>query len=140
MDFDVKLPTRAHEGDACWDVYSNVPEMAIQGGQTLLVPTGLKVGLLPGWELQIRPRSGLAAKYGLTVLNSPGTIDAGYRGEIKIVLHNASSYAFYFKKGFKVAQMALKPVYDMTIEEVDTEDLLGETERDSGGFGSTGME
>ena len=84
MDKDVKLPTKAHPWDACWDIYANA-KMVIQNRETILVPTGFKVGLLPGWELQIRPRSGLAAKYGLTVLNSPGTIDAGYRGEVMVV-------------------------------------------------------
>ena len=80
---DARAPTKAHETDACWDIFSN-KEIVIQGHETIVVPTGLKVEIPPGWELQVRPRSGLAAKFGLTILNSPGTIDAGYRGEIKV--------------------------------------------------------
>ena len=133
---NVKIPTRAHLTDACWDIYS-VAEMVVQPGETLLAPTGLKVGLPVGWELQIRPRSGWAAKYGLTVLNAPGTIDAGYRGEIKIILYNVSEKPFFISEGVRMAQMAFKPVYDMKLFEVDEEEQLGDTERGEGGFGST---
>jgi len=137
MDDDVKLPERAHTTDACWDIFAHA-EMIVQGNSKILVPTGLKAGLRSGWELQVRPRSGLAAKFGLSVLNTPGTIDSGYRGEIKVILYNTSAKAFMFHKGYKIAQLALKPVYDMKIVEVVREEDLGISERGSGGFGSTG--
>lgn len=134
---DVRLPERLHDWDSCWDVYSNV-EMSIAPGETRLVPTGLKVGLEKGWELLVRPRSSLAAYHGITVLNTPGTIDAGYRNEIGVVLHNTSNKTFFFDESTRIAQLALKPVYDMKIVEVETEAELGESERGLGGFGSTG--
>ena len=142
MDVDVQLPTRAHEHDACWDIYSNSGAL-IQGSEKRIIPTGLKVSIPPGWELQIRPRSGLAARQGISVLNSPGTIDSGYLGEIRIILYKSphrvnTNHVTQIKKGDRIAQMALKPVYNMRIIEVFEEDLLGETTRGKGGFGSTG--
>jgi dUTP pyrophosphatase len=137
MDEDVKLPVRLHPWDACWDIHSNA-EMIIQPGEKILVPTGLIVGLIPGWELQIRPRSSWSIRYGVTVLNTPGTIDAGYRDEVKVILYNTSSKPFLISKGARIAQMALKPVYEMNIIEVETEELLGDSVRGKGGFGSTG--
>ena len=139
MDANAKLPERAYETDACWDIFANA-EMIVQGNSKILVPTGLKVGLMPGWELQVRPRSGLAAKFGLSVLNTPGTIDAGYRGEIKVILFNTSGKPFMFYRGHKIAQLALKPVHEMKMVEVESEDLLGDSARGKGGFGSTGTE
>ena len=130
------LPTRAHETDACWDVYSNDAGLILPKRRAV-VGTGLKVGLLPGWELLIRPRSGLAAKQGVTVLNTPGTIDAGYRGEIGVILFNSSNDIFYFNPGDRVAQMALKPVYTVELLIAKSEEELGYTERGEGGFGST---
>jgi dUTP pyrophosphatase len=137
MDEDVKLPVRLYPWDACWDIHSNV-EMVINSRGVLLVPTGLIAGLLPGWELQIRPRSSWAAYHGITVLNTPGTIDAGYRAEIAVILYNSSSKPFLITKGARIAQMALKPVYEMTIIEVESEELLGDSVRGKGGLGSTG--
>jgi len=133
----VKLPERAHESDACWDIRSNV-SLRIPGRTGVTVSTGLKVALPVGWELQIRPKSGLASFSGITILNTPGTIDAGYRGEIMIIMYNTRIEPFPIKIGDKIAQMALKPVYDMKIIEVESEDFLGETPRGEGGFGSTG--
>jgi dUTP pyrophosphatase len=135
MNENVKLPTRTHDGDACWDIYAN-EKMTIEPNQVVLVPIGLKSELPIGWELQIRPRSGNAAKFGLNVIF--GTVDAGYRGEIKVVLHNTSNKPFSFEIGYKVAQIAFKQVHDVKIIEVESESLLGESERGKGGFGSTG--
>lgn len=137
MDEDVKLPVRLHPWDACWDIHANA-EMVINPREVVLVPTGLMTGLLPGWELQIRPRSSWSVYYGITVLNTPGTIDAGYRDEIKVVLYNASGKPFLITKGARIAQMALKPVFEMNIVEVESEELLGDSVRGKGGFGSTG--
>lgn len=137
MDAGVKLPERAYETDACWDIFANA-EMIVQGNSKIVVPTGLKVGLMPGWELQVRTRSGLAAMFGIFVLNTPGTIDAGYRGEIGVILFNTTGKPFMFHKGYKIAQLSLKPVYSMKILEVEREEDLGISERGKGGFGSTG--
>jgi dUTP pyrophosphatase len=144
MDSDVKLPRRVYINDACWDVYSNM-DLMIRGREKKLVSTGLKVAIPPGWELQIRPRSGLAVKERIIVLNTPGTIDSGYLGEIKIILYKMPPFNMskiyeptYIKKGDRIAQMALKPVYNMKLLEVATEEMLGETDRGEGGFGSTG--
>jgi dUTP pyrophosphatase len=137
MNKDVKIPVRAHETDACWDVYAN-RELIIPAGDRMTVPTGLKVAIPTGWELLIRPRSGLASASGIIVLNTPGTIDAGYRGHIKVILHNTDKESFLVKKDARIAQMALRPVYNMKIIEVESEELLGETPRGAGGFGSTG--
>jgi len=101
----------------------------------LLVPTGLAIALPPGFEAQIRPRSGLAAKYGVTVLNSPGTIDADYRGEVKVLLINHGVQRFKIEPGMRIAQMVVAPVAQVSFTEVEE---LDETERGAGGFGSTG--
>jgi len=100
-----------------------------------LVPTGLAVALPAGYEAQVRPRSGLAAKNGVTVANSPGTVDADYRGEVKVILINLSSEDFTFERGERVAQMLIAPVTQGVWNQVDS---LDETERGEGGFGSTG--
>lgn len=101
-----------------------------------LVPTGLAIALPAGYEAQIRPRSGLAARHGVTLLNSPGTIDADYRGELKIILVNLGDEAFEITRGMRIAQMIVAPVAAARFEEVET---LADTERGSGGFGSTGL-
>lgn len=137
MNVEVKLPERAHEIDACWDIFANA-SLTIPPGVRVTVSTGLKAGLLPGWELQIRPKSGLASFRGITIVNTPGTIDAGYRGEIMVILLNTGVEPFEISRGDKIAQMALKPVYNMKILEVDSVDELGQTDRGEGGFGSTG--
>lgn len=116
---------------------------AITEGETItlkplertLVPTGLAIALPDGYEAQVRPRSGLAAKNGVTVANSPGTVDADYRGEVKVILINLSNEDFTFERGERVAQMLIAPVTQGVWNQVDS---LDETERGSGGFGSTG--
>ena len=129
------IPQYAHKGDAGLDLFS-VEEKNITPGETALVHTGIQIELPEGTEAQIRPRSGLALKYSITVLNSPGTIDEGYRGEIGVILINHGKFDFKVEKGTKIAQMVIKPVLKVSIVEVDE---LGTTERAEGGFGSTGL-
>ena len=106
-------------------------------GDRILVPTGLSIALPPGYEAQVRPRSGLAVKYGVTVINSPGTIDADYRGEIKVALINHGKEPFTIERGMRVAQMVVEKHEHIEWEVVKS---LDETERGEGGFGSTGVE
>lgn len=105
-------------------------------GARFMVPAGIAVALPEGWEAQIRPRSGLAAKYGVGLVNAPGTIDADYRGEIKVTLINLGAEDFIIRRGDRIAQMVLAPVYQARFEETDA---LDETARGEGGFGSTGV-
>lgn len=114
----------------------DAPE-TIAPGEHLMIPTGLAIALPTGFEAQIRPRSGLAAKHGVTVLNSPGTIDADYRGEIRVILINHGSKPFVIERGMRIAQMVIAPVSTAMWQEVAD---LNESERGSGGFGSTGTQ
>jgi dUTP pyrophosphatase len=111
-------------------------ELVLPAGARVLVPTGLKIALPPTYEAQIRPRSGLALKNGITCLNSPGTIDADYRGEIGIILINHGAESFTIKRGDRIAQMVIAPITQAVWMETNE---LGETERGEGGFGSTGV-
>ena len=130
------LPQYATPLSAGMDLRANLETpITIQPGQRLLVPTGLYIALPEGYEAQIRPRSGLAIKHGITVLNSPGTIDADYRGEINIILVNLSEKPFTIEDGERIAQMVVAR-HDRA-EWVETT-VLDETQRGSGGFGSTG--
>ncbi len=131
---DAVLPAYAHPTDAGMDVRS-VEDVIIPVGRYALVRTGLVALLPPGYEIQVRPRSGLALKFGVTVLNSPGTIDAGYRGEIGVILANFGSADFAIAKGDRIAQFVVAPVLQPTVAEAET---IDETDRGSGGFGSTG--
>ncbi|NCD04586.1 MAG: dUTP diphosphatase [Spirochaetia bacterium] len=108
----------------------------LKPGDYSLIPTGLKIALPPGYEAQVRPRSGLAAKYGVTVLNSPGTIDADYRGEVKVILINHGKNDFIINNGDRIAQFVIAPIVNTTFIEVDE---LDDTDRGEGGFGSTGV-
>ena len=128
------IPNYAHQGDAGLDLYS-VEEVKINPSETALIKTGIKIELPPQTEAQVRPRSGLALKHGITVLNTPGTIDEGYRGEVGVVLINHGKETFIVEKGMKIAQMVVKPVWYVEVDEVEE---LSETERAEGGFGSTG--
>ncbi|MCR9283903.1 MAG: dUTP diphosphatase [Rhodobacteraceae bacterium] len=110
-------------------------KITLAPGARALVPTGLAMALPAGFEAQVRPRSGLAAKHGVTVLNTPGTIDADYRGEVKVILINLGDAPFEISRGDRIAQMVIAPVLQADIVEVE---VLSETERGSGGFGSTG--
>ncbi|MPQ32668.1 dUTP diphosphatase [Clostridium estertheticum] len=129
------LPQYAHEGDAGLDLFS-VEEMIIMPGETVLVHTGIQIELPKDTEAQIRPRSGLALKNSITVLNTPGTIDEGYRGEIGIILINHGKINFRVEMNMKIAQMVIKPVLKVSIVEVEE---LNSTQRGKGGFGSTGF-
>ena len=132
---DATLPAYAHASDAGMDVRS-VEDLTIAAGRRALVHTGLVMELPLGYEAQVRPRSGLALKHGITVLNTPGTIDAGYRGEVGVILANFGDADFVVKKGDKVAQIVIAPVTQPEIVEVAD---VNETDRGAGGFGSTGV-
>ena len=132
---DAVLPAYAHPSDAGMDVRS-VENLVIAPGKRALVHTGLVMLLPPCYEAQVRPRSGLALKHGVTVLNTPGTIDAGYRGEIGVILANFGEVEFRVNKGDKIAQIVIAPVTQAEVVETDTVD---ETDRGEGGFGSTGL-
>ena len=129
------IPFQAHEGDAGMDLFS-VEEVILKPMERKLVHTGIKIQLPKNTEAQIRPRSGLALKNGITVLNTPGTIDEGYRGEIGIILINLGTEEFKVEEGMNVAQMVIKPTLSLEVEEVVE---LTETTRGQGGFGSTGV-
>jgi dUTP pyrophosphatase len=127
-------PRKAHHDDAAFDIRAN-GELAIPAGQVRLVPTGLFLELPEGYEAQIRPRSGLALKSCITLLNTPGTIDAGYRGEIGIIMFNAGSAEFAVKRGDRIAQMVIQKLPEV---ELVMADELCASKRGHGGFGSTG--
>ena len=133
---DIPLPAYASDGAAGLDLCAaNDAAIQLESGGRVLVPTGFAIRL-PAWhEAQIRPRSGLAAKYGVTVANAPGTIDSDYRGEIKIILINLGTDAFIIERGMRIAQMVIAPVIQCQITETDSFDS---TARGTGGFGSTG--
>ena len=114
--------------------------MVLAPGERALVPTGLTLGLPPGWEGQVRPRSGLAVKYGVTVLNAPGTIDSDYRGELRVLLINLGQAPFSIERGDRIAQLVLSPVAQGQWEEVTDPAALSSSERGAGGFGSTGRD
>ncbi|MBO6511949.1 MAG: dUTP diphosphatase [Roseibium sp.] len=138
LDHGRDLPLPAYQSDlaAGLDLQAAVDQpLTLAPGERALVPTGLSMALPAGYEAQVRPRSGLAAKHGITVLNTPGTIDADYRGEVKVILINLGSEPFEINRGERIAQMVVAPVLQAQIVEVET---LSETERGSGGFGSTG--
>lgn len=128
------LPSYAREGDAGLDLFA-VKQMVIEPGRSALVPTGIAIELPSGTEAQVRPRSGLALKHGLSVLNTPGTVDEGYRGEVGVILINHGTSAFTVEPGMKIAQMVVSPRIQVTVTEVPE---LSDTQRGAGGFGSTG--
>ena len=134
---DVALPKYETEGSSGLDLAANIDkQIKILPGKSEIISTGLAVAIPKNFEIQIRPRSGLAAKSQISVLNTPGTIDADYRGELKVILINLSDKVFVVERGLRIAQMVLCPVVKATLKEV-TE--LEDTERGSGGFGSTGI-
>jgi dUTP pyrophosphatase len=132
------LPRYATEHAAGMDLEAAIDApLTLKPGERLLVPTGIAIALPEGYEAQIRPRSGLAAKNGITVLNAPGTIDADYRGEIKVILVNLGAEPFTIERGMRIAQMVVAAHSRVSWNAVET---LSETERGNGGFGSTGMQ
>lgn len=136
-DHDLPLPRYHSELASGMDVAAAVAApLTIKPGEIVLVPTGLAIALPPGFEMQVRPRSGLAVKHGITIVNSPGTIDADYRGEIKIGLINLGPTAFVVSRGDRIAQLVLAPVCQAALELVEQ---LGKTQRSTGGFGHTGI-
>ena len=133
---EVSLPKYETNGSSGMDLAANIDaNININPGKTAIIPTGLALSIPKGFEVQIRPRSGLAAKQKISVLNTPGTIDADYRGEIKVILINLGQETFKVEKGLRIAQMVVCPVVQAQLKEVDD---LSETERGKGGFGSTG--
>ena len=129
------LPAKAHPDDAAFDLRA-ADDATIPPGRSALVPTGLMLELPTGFEAQIRPRSGLAAKHAITVLNAPGTIDAGYRGEIRVILLNAGTQDFTVTRGDRIAQMVIQTLPDVRLVLAAAD--LSQPDRGDGGFGSTG--
>ena len=132
----VLIPKYETPGSSGMDIAAHIAEnITINPGEKALVPTGFSLAIPHGFEVQIRPRSGLAAKKSITVLNTPGTIDADYRGEVKVILINLSKEKFIVRNGERIAQMVVCPIAQVQLDEVKE---LFETDRGSGGFGSTG--
>lgn len=130
------LPRAATEGSSGVDLAAAIEgELTIAPGERELIPTGFSLAIPRGFEAQIRPRSGLALRHGIVVPNSPGTIDADYRGEVKVILLNAGAETFVVKRGDRIAQLVIAPVVKSVFDEVES---LDETERGEGGFGHTG--
>ncbi len=135
---DLPLPAYQSTGAAGLDLLAAVPEqtpLILSPGKSAIVPTGLTIALPSGYEAQIRPRSGLAARHGITVLNAPGTVDADYRGEVSVLLINHGEAPFAIRRGERIAQMVIAPVAQAQLVAVDQ---LSTTDRGSGGYGSTG--
>lgn len=139
---DSKLPAFSREGDACMDCYADIdvtiPPFTLENGAgRTLVPLGFKISLPHGFEALVRPRSGLALKNGITILNTPGTIDENYRGEVGAILVNTTATPFEVKKGDRVCQLAIRPIF-VTIINLREVEKLDETNRNENGFGSSG--
>ncbi len=134
---NIKLPKYETNGSSGMDLSANIEKkIKIEPGKTSIIPTGISVAVPKNFEIQIRSRSGLAAKSQISVLNSPGTIDADYRGELKVILINLSNETFVVERGARVAQMVLCPIVKAKFKEVES---LNDTDRGAGGFGSTGL-
>lgn len=132
----VKLPVYMTEGAAGMDVYAHMEAGVVLGSlERAMVPTGIKMEIPYGYEVQVRPRSGLAAKHGISLVNTPGTIDSDYRGEVKVILINLSKDEYTVEPGERIGQLVLQKVYKMNFVECEE---LSETVRDAGGFGHTG--
>ncbi|MBN2230726.1 MAG: dUTP diphosphatase [Candidatus Thorarchaeota archaeon] len=132
---DAQIPKAAKRGDVAFDLYSMI-DHELKPGERFAVPTGIALEIPEGYEGQVRPRSGLALKEGISVLNTPGTIDSGYRGEIKTIIINLGETSFKITKGMRISQLAIRPVPEVQFIEVEE---LSSTERGGGGFGSTGV-
>lgn len=134
---DLDIPERASEHAAGFDLRAAVDQpLVLAPGERALVPTGISVAIPPGYEGQIRPRSGLAVRHGISLVNAPGTIDADYRGEVQVIAINLGSEPFTIARGDRIAQLVIAPVLAVVLEAVEE---LGETARGSGGLGSTGV-
>ncbi len=138
-DADLPLPDFATPDSVGADLRAAVEkDVVLAPGERKLIPTGFAVAIPPGYEGQVRPRSGLALRHGITLPNAPGTIDPDYRGEIQVILQNTSVSPFVVRRGERIAQLAISPVTRPVFEEVDEPEALGKTERGAGGFGHTG--
>jgi dUTP pyrophosphatase len=134
--YDLPLPTRATPGSSGYDLHAAVEsDVVIAAGDRAVIPTGFAIAVPPGFEGQVRPRSGLALEHGIVLPNAPGTIDADYRGELKVIVMNAGKAAFTVRRGDRIAQLVIAPVADAEWEEVDA---LAPTRRGERGFGHTG--
>ncbi|MCC8109199.1 MAG: dUTP diphosphatase [Planctomycetes bacterium] len=142
-------PAKAHDSDACYDLFARTyaaPEAlstetddyTLQPGRRVLARTGVFVELPLGWEALVRPRSGNALKMGMTILNTPGTIDAGYRNEIGVILHNAGQEPLALVRGQKIAQIAFRPIPEHSVTQISMDEFRTDTDRGLGGFGSSG--
>lgn len=139
LDERASVPSYETAGAAGMDLRACLEaNLTLQPGERALIPTGLAIALPPGHEGQVRPRSGLAARFGLTVLNSPGTIDEDYRGEVKVLLIHHGDEPLTIAHGDRIAQLVVSAVIHVQVEVVETDEHLGSTERGAGGFGSTG--
>ena len=135
---DIPLPHYATEGSSGMDVRSALDnDIVLEAGKVDMIPTNMIVEIPEGFEIQVRPRSGLAAKHGIGILNSPGTIDSDYRGEVKIILFNFSKEDFVIKRGDRIAQLILSKFYRAELNQTEN---LSSSSRDEGGFGHTGKE
>ena len=132
---DAKIPVKVHDDDSGYDLFA-VEDVLIPAGDRVLVPTGIRIAVPEGYEAQVRPKSGIALKKGVTVLNTPGTVDAGYRGDVGVILVNLGKTEVRIGKGEKVAQLVFQKVEHAVFESVDS---LERSERGAGGFGSTGF-
>lgn len=136
LDPDLPLPSYAHAGDAGADLVAREDAVVEAGGGRVLIPTGVAIALPEGWAGFVQPRSGLALRHGITVLNSPGLIDAGYRDEVKVILVNTDPTIDYeVQRGDRIAQLVIRPVATVSFEPVET---LPDSGRATGGFGSSG--
>ena len=134
---NIELPKYETNGSSGMDLSANIEkQIKIEPGKTSIIPTGILVSIPKNFEIQIRSRSGLAAKNQISVLNSPGTIDADYRGELKVILINLGNKTFIVERGTRIAQMVLCPIVKARFKEVES---LDDTDRGAGGFGSTGL-
>jgi dUTP pyrophosphatase len=140
---DLPLPSPASAGSSGLDLRAAVPEggeeLVLRPGERLLVPTGLVLEIPVGWEGQVRPRSGLALRHGIGILNSPGTIDSDYRGEVGVILINLGQVPFPIRRGDRIAQLVFARVEAVEWEEAAAAETLAESDRGAGGFGSTGI-
>ena len=135
LDETLPLPRYQHEGDAGFDLHSRI-DLMLEPGERAVIPTGIGVAIPRGYAGLVLPRSGLAARHGITMVNSPGLIDSGYRGEVAVILLNTDKYAsFHIKHGDRIAQMVIQKIEEVSFLPIPE---LDETERGAGGFGSTG--
>ena len=143
-------PVKAHAEDACYDLfarcYSRVGDLDAETDRIILSPgerclarTGVFLEMEPGWEALVRPRSGNALKFGLTILNTPGTVDAGYRNEVGVILHNAGQKSMELARGMKIAQIGFRMIPEHALERISREEFNADTARNLKGFGSSGL-